>query len=198
MHGIAAATVAIAIIGRIVPVKNYALFVEVVAKIVADVNLARQIKFFVIGDGAEKMNVQSALDELGIHWSNDGAQNNTNSVIFTSWIPDVAQALHAMDIVVLTSHNEGTPLSLIEAQFCGKPVVATNVGGVKDTLLDGESGFLVPPGNADAFAEKLVLLMKDEALRNRMGKKAADFATNKFSKEKETSSFRHLYQHCSK
>jgi glycosyltransferase involved in cell wall biosynthesis len=100
----------------------------------------------------------------------------------------------AMDIVTLTSVNEGTPLSLIEAQYCGKPVVATNVGGVRDTLIDGETGFLVESNDRHAMTEKLKLLIENEELRTLMGKKAIAFATENFSKQKEVENYKQLYK----
>jgi glycosyltransferase involved in cell wall biosynthesis len=188
--------VAIGIIGRIVPVKNYALFTEVAGNILLQTNTA--VKFFVIGDGTEKQHVQRAMDKLGIPWCNENELAPAAPVIFTSWMPDVSCALHGLDIIVLTSHNEGTPMSLIEAQYCGKPVAATDVGGVKDTFLPGESGFLVPPGNAGAFTSKLLALITNSALRTAMGSRAAIFAQANFSKAKEIDSFRSLYNTCSK
>jgi len=191
-------TIAIGIIGRIVPVKNYSLFTEVAAKILAQTGEARKVKFFVIGDGQEKKMVEAQLDKYNIPWCGQDDAGVDTDVIFTSWVTDVASALHAMDVVMLTSHNEGTPLSLIEAQFCGKPVVATNVGGVKDTFINGESGFLVPSGDVKLFTEKLMLLVNNDVLRMQMGGKAADFAAKNFSKAKEIDSFRLLYQSCAK
>jgi len=197
-YAIADSTMAIGIIGRVVPVKNLLLFTQVVAKIIGQSDNNCAVKFFVVGDGQDKKMAQANLDKSNIRWCRADNMDASAQVVFTSWVTDVASALHGLDIVVLTSHNEGTPLSLIEAQFCGKPVVATNVGGVKDTFIDGESGFLVPAGNADIFAEKLNLLINDGYLRGRMGGCAAAFAANNFSKAKEIDSFKQLYHSCEK
>lgn len=191
-------TIAIGIVGRIVPVKNHLLFAEIATKVLADENYNNNAVFFVIGDGGEKASIEARLTQAGIPWCNNSNINPAARVIFTSWVQDVAEAVYGMDIVILTSHNEGTPLSLIEAQYCGKPVVATNVGGVKDTFINGETGFLVPGQNAPAFTEKLMLLIHDDTLRTNMGIKAAAFATKNFSKTKEIDSFRQLYLSCSK
>lgn len=195
-YNIAPQDVAIGIIGRIVPIKNYSLFVKIVAGTFS--KTSHNIKFFVIGDGADKVTVQKEFDALNIRWCGESNFESSTPVIFTSWLPEVAKALHGMDIVILTSHNEGTPMSLIEAQFCSKPVVATNVGGVMDTFLNGETGFLIPPGNAEAFIEKLAILINNEDLRKVMGDKAAIFASQNFSKAKEINNFRILYQTCTK
>lgn len=190
--------IAIGIVGRVVPVKNHLLFAEIVANVLADKNNSPNAIFFVIGDGAEKPHVEARLTQAGIPWCNNNNVNPSARVIFTSWVQEVAEAVYGMDIVVLTSHNEGTPLSLIEAQYCGKPVVATNVGGVKDTFINEETGFLVPTNDASAFTKKLMLLIDNDNLRTTMGIKAAAFATKNFSKTKEIDSFRQLYLSCSK
>ena len=74
-----------------------------------------------------------------------------------------------LDVVVLTSRNEGTPVSLIEAQAAGKPVVSTDVGGVRDVVLDNRSGFVVRPGDLSGFQQKVEQLLSDPELRSRFG-----------------------------
>ncbi len=197
-YAISDKAITIGIIGRIVPVKNLLLFTQVVANTIRQKDNSTAVKFFIIGDGQDKKMVMADLDKNNIRWCKADNLDSSAQVVFTSWVTHVALALHGLDVVVLTSHNEGTPLSLIEAQFCGKPVVATNVGGVKDTFVDGESGFLVPAGNAGIFTEKLMLLVTDGHLRANMGRHAAAFAANNFSKAKEIDSFKQLYHSCEK
>jgi glycosyltransferase involved in cell wall biosynthesis len=84
------------------------------------------------------------------------------------------------DIAVLTSDNEGTPVSLIEAGAAGKPAVATQVGGVADVVTP-ESGFLVPPRDPAPFAEALVRLAHDRELRMKTGQRARDAVAHRFS-----------------
>ena len=186
--------VAIAIIGRIVAVKNYELFIKVVERTLK--NTDAPVKFFVIGDGLLKAFIQNELDARNILWCNKNSFNKNAAVIFTSWISDISLAVPGVDIVVLTSHNEGTPMSLIEAQFFGKPVVATDVGGVADTFINGETGFLVPPDDAEIFWQKLSLLIQNKSLRENMHKKTFNFSKERFSKQKEIDSFKSLYKNC--
>lgn len=188
--------IAVGIIGRVVPVKNYELFVKVVGNFFKQNNT--RVKFFVIGDGILLKWIREQLDKMNISWCNDNAPVASAYVVFTSWIPQISKAVPGLDIIILTSHNEGTPLSLIEAQICSKPVVATNVGGVKDTFIDGETGFLSNPGNDIEFSEKLSALVNDKSLREIMGTKAGIFAAQTFSKQKEITSFRTLYRSCKK
>jgi len=184
-------TIRVGIIARIVKVKNFPLFVEVVAKVLKKTE--RKVVFFVIGDGYLKADIQKLFSDKGISWSSNESLKEGASVIFTSWVSNIGEALSVLDIVVLTSNNEGTGLSLAESQYVGKPVVATNVGGVPDTVVDGETGFLVSPTDADTFAEKLLLLIEDDKLRKEMGTAARVFARNKFSKQNEIHSLKQLY-----
>jgi glycosyltransferase involved in cell wall biosynthesis len=183
-------TVAIGVVGRIVPVKNLKLFIEVAAKLIA--SKTKEIRFFIIGDGVLRKEIEKQCKSLNLSYTENAGEDA--NIIFTSWIEDILPAMHAMDIVALTSNNEGTPMSLIEAQFSGKPVVATNVGGVRDIVINNETGFLTEPGNAEIMCEKLKLLIEQRELRNMMGKKAADFARANFSKKKEIESYKQLYK----
>jgi len=187
-------TVIIGILGRIVAVKNFDLFIDVAEKVLSSVH--KPIKFFIIGDGDLKEKVQRNLNMRNLKWSDSNNYKTDSQIIFTSWIPSVATAINDLDIIMLTSSNEGTPLSLIEAQFCGKPVIATDAGGVRDTFINNETGFLIPPGNADEFASKLSLLIEDDAMRDCMGKKAANFAAMHFAKNTEVEKVKQLYSNC--
>lgn len=188
-------TVAIGMIGRIVAIKNCELFANI-AKQILSTPENRNVKFFVVGDGKEKEKLQHDLEVRNIKWSIEENYNDDTTVIFTSWVSSVSGILKDLDIVMLTSKNEGTPLSLIEAQSYGKPVVATDAGGVKDTFIDNETGFLIKQNDIEMFVNKLSLLIKDKSLREEMGKKAKVFATQKFSKEAEVNNIKRLYNEC--
>ena len=182
--------IAIGIVGRIVPIKNLSMFVQVAAELSETTKIT--LRFFIIGDGYLKKQVQDQCDSRKLSWTNNGTGSGT-SVIFTSWIDEIIPAILGLDIVVLTSNNEGTPMSIIEAQSCGKPVVATNVGGVRDTLIDEQTGFLVPPGDVQAMVKKLQYLVENAELRTQMGLRAREFASSQFSKQAEIENFRKLY-----
>jgi glycosyltransferase involved in cell wall biosynthesis len=187
-------TIAVGIIGRMVAIKNFGFFAEVVQRILTSPS-GNMVKFFVVGDGEQKEKVQHELEILNIEWCTTKDYFHSAQVIFTSWI-SVSGLLKELDIVILTSRNEGTPLSLIEAQFCGKPVIATDAGGVRDTFINNESGFLIPQNDIKMFVEKLSLLINDESLREEMGEKAAAFAQLKFSKSAEVENTKRLYNNC--
>jgi glycosyltransferase involved in cell wall biosynthesis len=139
-----------------------------------------------------KKQMQQQCNELKLKWR-EGEDTHGAPVIFTSWIEDIIPAIFGLDIVALTSHNEGTPMSIIEAQSCGKPVVATDVGGVRDTLIDEQTGFLVQPGDISEMTAKLKMLVEDSRLRTEMGLKAVEFASAQFSKKAEIENFKKLY-----
>ena len=90
---------------------------------------------------------------------------------FTSWINDVAQLTSGMDIIALSSFNEGTPLSLIEAQASEKPIVSTKVGGVSNIVKQNETALLSPSNDVDSFAGNLLTLIENKELRIKMLKR---------------------------
>ena len=183
--------VAIGIVGRIVPVKNHSFFVKVIHSILSS-GVKNPPAFFIIGDGYLRSNVETELRQKKIAFSNKAMSRETR-VVFTSWLTDIVKVMNGLDIVVLTSLNEGTPLSVIEAQFFEKPVVATNVGGLKDSMRPGITGFIVEKNDLITFCEKLDLLIVDEHLRNTMGKEGNKFASVEFSKQKEITLTTDLY-----
>lgn len=162
-------TVAVAIVGRLAPIKNHGLFLEAVEEVLKAGILAR---FFIVGDGMEYEKIASTVSRLN--------ETYGNCIEMTSWIKDIAQFNAGMDIICLTSDNEGTPVSLIEAQACNIPVISTDVGGVKDIVLEGETGFVVPKKDVKAFSEKLAYLIKDKKNREIMSQNGWKFVEQQF------------------
>lgn len=183
-------TIAVGMLGRIVPIKNVGFFLEVVQYLQLH-HSAIPLKYFLIGDGSDKQKAIDFLIKNQISFSIHSAEDAV--VILTSWIENVQESLEGLDIVALTSFNEGTPMSLIEAQMCGKPVVSVNAGGVCDTMMAGETGFLIARHDVKLFADAIIQLASDAELRKKMGAAGKAFIQSKFSKEKEIESFKHLY-----
>ena len=98
----------------------------------------------------------------------------------TSWILDIATFNSGMDIACLTSDNEGTPVSLIEAQASNLPVISTNVGGVKDIMKEGETGYIVEKGNLQEYVQKLGILIKNKELREKFASNGWPFVKERF------------------
>lgn len=189
--GLADDEIAIGITGRLVPVKNHDLFLEALAYVLK--NTARKVKAFIVGDGSSGPHIQAKAVSLNIPYCLKGERHYERPLIFTSWRTDIDVINAGLDIVCLTSLNEGTPVSLIEAQAAGKPVVATNVGGVKDTVREKESAFLADINDRDAFFDHLLALVNDDALRTRMGAKGSCFVSAQFGTQRLTEDFRNLY-----
>lgn len=180
--GLANDTVAIGIIGRLAPIKNISFFVRAFHAVQhANGSTAPPLKAFIVGDGECRSELEMLCKELQLGISTPEKPDYTQPVIFTSWRHDIDTVGAGMDIVALTSLNEGTPISLIEAQAASKPIVATNCGGVKDVVQHGETAFLSPVGDLPAYVANLQLLIHDEALRKTMGAKGASIAFERFS-----------------
>lgn len=190
-YGLKPTDVAIGIVGRIVAVKNHPFFVNVVEKLTVEPP-AKPVAFFVVGDGDLKSQVENDLQQKGISFNNHSVTHE-NRVVFTSWLTKMYEVMNGLDIIVLTSLNEGTPLSIIEAQFFKKPVVSTNVGGVKDTMIDGKTGFLSESNDVATFTQQLRLLIENKELCDEMGEEGFKFASAKFSKQKEIEATKQFY-----
>lgn len=185
--------VIVAIIGRLVPIKNHSFFIQTAEQIL---KLNKRVCFFIIGDGHQKQHLQKQFFQHHICWQEEKKPDAKANVYFTSWITNISSALSDVDVVMLTSFNEGTPVSLIEAQLFGKPVIATNVGGVRDTLIDNETGYLINNFDVDEAVKKLQQLIHNKSLRNDMGERGKLFVAGRFSKEKEVAAIDELYTDC--
>jgi glycosyltransferase involved in cell wall biosynthesis len=164
-------TIAIGIIGRLTAIKNHQLFFEAVNNIIN--TLDKNIKVFVIGDGELKNELEHHCNQIeGLH--------KKEIFVFTSWIKNIDQALPGLDIVGLSSFNEGTPVSLIEAQSANVPVITTNVGGVKNVVNDGETGIIVDSFDPKIYGEKLKVLVESSEIREKMSQNGWNHVQDKF------------------
>lgn len=171
--------IAIGIIGRVVPVKNHALFVAAARKVLASTQ--KKLRFIVIGDGDMRQSMETAFSEAGMDYAYFPDRPEKATAICTSWITQIEKALAGLDIIALTSKNEGTPVSLIEAQAAGKPVVSTDVGGVRDVMIHHKSGFITQPNDADEFGYALLQVIENKAMRKCFGNFGREFVKNRFS-----------------
>ncbi|MDD5449049.1 MAG: glycosyltransferase family 4 protein [Candidatus Omnitrophica bacterium] len=174
----------IGIVGRLTAVKNHLLFLDAVSLLARDKAFMKYgARFPVIGDGELRKTLENRARELGIE----------DKVFFLGWRRDAANFYGDLDIVVLTSLNEGTPLSIIEAMAAKKPVVATAVGGVPDLIEDGKTGILVPPNDPERLKAAIISLCSDEALRRRLGENASEYVLAKYSKQRLMKDMENLY-----
>jgi glycosyltransferase involved in cell wall biosynthesis len=168
--GILENEVAVAIVGRLVPVKNHLLFINALGNVIKDLTVP--VKVFIVGDGSERSNIEEAVQSL--------PKSPLLKIKLTSWIQDIAKFNAGMDLICLTSNNEGTPVSLIEAQAANIPIITTDVGGVRDIVLEGETGFIVPKNDVTSLSDKMRLLIEDEKLRKKMSQNGWTFVEHKF------------------
>lgn len=182
----------VGIIGRLVPVKNHEMFLEMAAIVKSKTN--KDVRFAIIGDGESRPAIEKKAGDLGLSYSYfiTNPKQKTD-VLVTSWETEIDQALAGLDIVVLTSHNEGTPVSLIEAQSACIPVVSTNVGGVEDIVIHGETGFITEVSEVNLFAEYVIKLIEEKPLRERMGKCGHENVVKRYSKQRLINDMRSLY-----
>lgn len=187
----------IGIVGRLTEIKNHAMFLLAAARL-KELNHAagdqRRMRFVIIGDGSLRATLEEQARERGL----------ADDVGFLGTREDPEFFYPALDVVALTSHNEGTPLTLIEAMACERPVVATAVGGVVDLLGakraggDGytvcERGISVDSGNMEGFAEALNRMVRDGVLRKDLGGRGREFVVRNYAKERLLADMSNLYE----
>ncbi len=183
--------IVISIIGRLVPVKNHALFLEALKKV--SEQTTKKIRGFIIGDGEFRQEIEMRAKELEIPFI-DGTKTNEKALLtFTSWIKEIDIALAGSDIIALTSFNEGTPVSLIEAQAANKPIISTKVGGIENVVLVHQTALLSENNQVEQFAENLLKLIEDDALRLSMSQKGWHHVKEKFHYTRLVSDMEKLY-----
>jgi glycosyltransferase involved in cell wall biosynthesis len=124
-----------------------------------------EAKLLLVGEGPQERNYRRLIEEVGIR----------NAVVMPGFQEDVPRVLNTLDVFVFPTLEEAFPNAVQEAMAMEKPVVATRVGGVPDIVQDGETGFLVGPGDCQAIAERVVRLLRDPELRREMGRKGRRF-----------------------
>ncbi len=169
-YGLNEDDVVIAIIGRLAPIKNHDFFLDVVKKV--SKSRKKNIVFLIVGDGELKDSISKNVDQM---------KQEGIDIRMTSWVKNINEFNAGMDIICLTSNNEGTPVSLIEAQASGVPVISTDVGGVKNIVNDEQTGFVIKIGDIDTYALKMMLLIDDKNLRNQFSSKGWEYVGNKYN-----------------
>lgn len=169
--------IAIGIIGRLVPIKNHTFFIDVIQEVLK--NSKVPIRAFIVGDGEEKQNIVNYIKNKNLDFS---LNYNPATFQLTSWIKEIDKVNSGMDIICLTSLNEGTPVSLIEAQASGKPIVSTKTGGIENIVLENKTALLSEKNDLDNFSKNLLSLVNNSNKRKLFSKfgleKSKDFHYN--------------------
>jgi len=143
--------------------KGTQYFIESAAKVL---EIFPKTNLLVAGDGPLLEELKILSEKLGIY----------DRVLFAGFRNDIPVILSIIDIFVIPSITEGSPLALLEAMAMGKPIIATNAGGIVEILKDGETGLLVPSRDPEAIAEKIVYLLRNEAESRKLGSRAREEA----------------------
>jgi glycosyltransferase involved in cell wall biosynthesis len=162
-------------------VKGVSLFLDAVPQIVRAVPDAR---FLLLGRGKEEVALRDKAQSMGIE----------PYVLFAGFRRDIHRYYAVMDVSALTSFSEGLSITLLESMRCGIPVVATRVGGNPEVVVDGETGFLVNPGDSTEFSSRVVQLLQDRDLRRNMGEEARKRAENHFRMSEVASRYIGVYE----
>ena len=168
------------IVARLVPIKAHETFVAVAAL------LARRTDahFVVVGDGERRAELERLAGNAGMN----------DRIHFLGWRADLERIYADLDVVVLTSRNEGSPVALIESMAAGRPVVATRVGGVPDVVQDGVSGLLVGVGDVEGLASAVEQLINDPARGRLMGQAGRERVQRMYGAERLLRDIDALYQ----
>ncbi len=171
----------VGIVGRIFPIKNHALFLDAAARVACRLPRSR---FVVVGDGVLREEMQQQAGRLGLG----------NRVVFTGWRRDLPRLYADLNVLVVSSENEGTPVSAIEAMASGCPVVATKVGGLTDLLDDGVTGLLVPPRDAEALADAIESVLTNGAMASAFRVAGRSSVRRRFRSDRLVADLEHLYE----
>ena len=178
--GIAETTPVIGTIANLYPVKGHTFLLKAAAEVA---KVVPQAVWLLAGRGGLLDQLQDEARQLGIK----------DKVRFLGFRNDPAALLQAMDLFVLPSLSEGLPVSVLEAMAAGRPVVATDVGGNREVIVDGRTGFLVPPGDSSALASRMITLLANSDLAHGYGAEGRSRVCQHFSLERMVRAYETLY-----
>lgn len=171
----------VGIVARLVPIKAHDVFLAMAARVRQTYSTA---VFVIVGDGELRTSLEQRAVDLGL----------AGAVRFLGWRADIDRLYADIDVVVLTSRNEGSPVALIEAMAAGVPVVSTEVGGVADVVQHGATGLLAPMDDDAALARHVVTLLGDRDLGRRMGQRGRAIVAATYSADRLVSDIEALYE----
>lgn len=180
---------AIGIIGRLAPIKNHQLFIDAIEYVINNTEV--KIRAFIIGDGETKKTLEDYIHSKKLKFT--ASPGERKLFTFTSWIKNADWALAGLDIVALTSKNEGTPVSLIEAQVAGRFIVATNVGGSAD-VVGKDCGYLTNPGDYEQYKKMLLTAVNNHSELSEKAMNNSEFVQKKFSYMRLVNDMENLYR----
>jgi glycosyltransferase involved in cell wall biosynthesis len=170
----------VGIVARLVPIKAHEVFFEAAARVRQAAPAAR---FLVVGDGERRDELIALANRLGLR----------ECVTFVGWRRDMVNVYADLDVVALTSMNEGSPVALIEALAAARPVVSTAVGGVPEVVLHGTTGLTVPARDAAGLADAVLSLLRDPELGRQLGAAGRRHVYPRYDSTRLVEDVRNLY-----
>ena len=178
--GIPASHRLLGIIGRLVPIKNHAMALRVLKQLSSQ---EPNVHLCIVGDGESRRDIERMAEELGVR----------KHVHFLGWVKEIERIYEGLDVLLLTSLNEGTPVAVIEAMASSVPVVATSVGGVPDLLQGDRNGLSCRVNDVDEMAAKVRRLLEDADLASELCRNAKSFAEKNYSYQRLVRDIDELY-----
>ena len=185
--GIPPCKTVIVFIGNVIYEKGHTFFLEAIS-LLRDMGFNKFI-CLIVGDCYDIRFKEKLLHIIQEHQIND-------YVIFTGWRNDIPEILAASDLLVLPSLNEGLPRTILEGMASGKPVVATNIAGIPELVIDGETGILVPPRDSKALAQAIKAILSDKGKATKMGENGRKRIEQHFTIDKMASDFENVLDTC--
>jgi glycosyltransferase involved in cell wall biosynthesis len=175
----------VGMVANLRPAKGYEYFIRAAAIIAESIP---RVRFLIIGEEEHqlKKRVTKEVDALGLK----------DKVTLLGFREDVPELLRILDVFALSSVSEGLSIATIEAMAAGVPAVVTRSGGPQELVLDGRTGFLVPPRDEKSLAEKVLLLLRNKKLATSLGKEAQVQVRTKFGIDRMIRNYQALYQEC--
>lgn len=170
----------VGIVARLVPIKAHEVFLQAAELVHAALP---QAHFLIIGDGERRQELEALVNQRGL----------TPNVHFLGWRRDLVSIYADLDVVALTSLNEGSPVALIEALASARPVVATAVGGVPEVVVHGQTGLTVSVSDVSALAEAMLTLLRDRALADGLGQAGRRHVYPRYDSSRLVDDVRQLY-----
>ena len=171
----------VGMVGRLEPVKGAQYFIEAALLVAKKIS---RIKFILVGEGTLRRKLEERVKEAGF----------AERFVFTGWRDDALDVASVFDVLVLPSLNEAVGIVLIEAQYIGIPVVATNVGGIPEIVRHNETGILVPPADPVALAQAVESLLTDKEKRRKLAGAGHAWVRGRFMAEDMVAEISKLYQ----
>jgi len=188
----------VGIVGRLTAIKNHRMFIDSISLLLSE-EKSTSARFLIVGDGELRRDLEEMTQGLDFG----------DRVVFTGWVKDLGSLYADLDVLALTSDNEGTPVAVIEAMAAGVPVIATDVGGVRELISDFgfriselsegefeicERGLLVKKGDVNGFAKGLKYLLENNKVRKEIGTRGRKYALAHHTTQKLLSNMDMLYR----